>query len=242
MKVLALNSSPHKEKGNTALILNPFLDGMKDAGAEVEIFYVHDLKVHPCLADHTCQLKAPGKCVQDDDMRWLLPKILQADILVWASPLYTDGVTSTMKMVMDRVLPGAQPFLEIRNGRLRHILVDGTRSKKFVLVSNCGFWEMENFDPLLAHMKAFCGTVGVEYSGAVLRPHGPILKGMLAKGAQVTDVLEAAKEAGRQLASDGEMSEETLRTISRPLLSRDAFLQLSNKFAWEATKKDSKPT
>jgi len=39
MRVIAINSSPNMDKGNTALILNPFLEGLKDAGAEVELFY-----------------------------------------------------------------------------------------------------------------------------------------------------------------------------------------------------------
>ena len=39
MKVIAINSSPNMDKGNTAAILNPFLDGMKEAGAEVELYF-----------------------------------------------------------------------------------------------------------------------------------------------------------------------------------------------------------
>ena len=38
MKVLAINGSPHMDEGNTAMILNPFLEGMKEAGSEVEVF------------------------------------------------------------------------------------------------------------------------------------------------------------------------------------------------------------
>lgn len=43
------------EKGRTAIILNPFLDGMKDAGASVELFYVKRLKVKPCAGEFYCQ-------------------------------------------------------------------------------------------------------------------------------------------------------------------------------------------
>jgi len=237
MNVLALNSSPHKGEGNTALILDPFLEGLREAGANIDLQYVCELKVNPCLADHACQIKTPGKCIQDDDMTWLFQRMMQADMWVFASPLYADGVTATLKMVMERMVPGAQPFVEIRNGRLRHPPLEGSKPKKLVFVSNCGFWEMENFDPVISQMKAFCETASVEFSGALLRPHGPMLKGMLAKGAPVSDILEAAKEAGRQMATAGRMSDETLRAVSRPLLPRDAFIQLSNKFAREALQK-----
>ena len=45
MKVLAINGSPHMDEGNTAMILNPFLEGMKEAGSDVEVFYTRKLKI-----------------------------------------------------------------------------------------------------------------------------------------------------------------------------------------------------
>ena len=47
MNVLAINGSPHMDGGNTAMILNPFLDGMRDAGANVETFYTRKMKIGP---------------------------------------------------------------------------------------------------------------------------------------------------------------------------------------------------
>lgn len=225
MKVLAINASPHKDKGNTAMILGPFLDGMKEAGADVEIYYTSDLTIKPCLGDHACQLRTPGKCIQDDDMQWILPKVGQAEILVWATPVYDDGVTGPMKMLMDRLIPGAGYSIELRDGRLRHpLLVKGT-PKKLALVSNCGFPEMETFDPMLAHIKAYCANASAEFAGALLRPAGPAMANMLKNGAPVADILEAAREAGRQLARDGRMSDEVLSRVSRPIISQEGMIQ-----------------
>lgn len=229
MKVLTINSSPNKDKGNTALILNPFLEGMKEEEAEVEIYYTRDLKINPCMADHTCQLKTPGRCVQEDDMKWLLPKIVEADVWVWASPVFDDGVTGPMKMLMDRMIPGARPLLEIREGRLRHVPLSQGKPKKMVLVSNCGFPEIETFDPLLTHIKAFCANANAKLAGAILRPAGPVFRKMLEKGAPVKDILQATKDAGSQFARDGKMSEETLNIISRPIISRNMFMQMANQ-------------
>jgi multimeric flavodoxin WrbA len=231
MKVLAINSSPNKDKGNTALILEPFLEGMREEGAEVEIYYTRDLKIKPCLADHICQLKTPGNCIQDDDMKWLLPKIGEADVWVWASPVYDDGVTGPMKMLMDRMVPGASPFLEFREGRLRHVPLGKGKPKKMVVVSNCGFPEMETFDPLLTHITAFCANANAELAGTIIRPAGPVFKKMLEKGAPVKDILQATKDAGSQFVRDGKMSEETLNIISRPIISRDMFMQMANQSA-----------
>jgi multimeric flavodoxin WrbA len=229
MRVLALNSSPRKDKGNTALILNPFLDGVKEAGADVELIYTSDLKINPCYGDFKCWTKTPGVCSQKDDMSMINQKMSQADILVLASPVYCDGVTGPMKMLIDRTVPQAQPFFELRDNHTRHPLRNDGRHSKIVLVSNSGLWELDNFDAMLTHIKAFSKNANAQFAGALLRPHGEALRPMLEMGAQVKDILDSAKEAGRQLVRNGEMSPETLKTVSRELLPRDAYIQMVNQ-------------
>ena len=135
------------DNGNTALILGPFLEGVQKAGAEVELFYTKKMKINPCQGDLNCWLKTPGKCIHKDDMLMLIPKIAEADILVLATPVYVDGVAGPMKNLLDRIVPLAQPFFELRDGHCRHPARDVNKDGKLVLVSNCGFWEMDNFDP-----------------------------------------------------------------------------------------------
>ena len=229
MKVLAFNGSPRMDKGNTALILTPFLEGMKEVGAEVEFFYTKKLNINPCQGCFTCWLKTPGVCFQKDDMQMLHPKLRQADIWVLATPLYVDGMTGPMKNLLDRLIPLVQPFIELRDGHCRHPLREGRKSGKVVLVSNAGFWEMDNFDPLLVHVRAMCKNTAMEFAGALLRPHGEALKPMMELGAPLDDIFAAAKEAGRQLVRDGEMSTETLNIVSRELLPLDMYVQMANQ-------------
>jgi multimeric flavodoxin WrbA len=228
MKVLAINGSPKMGQGNTAMILGPFLDGMEEAGAEVELFYTKQLKINPCQGELNCFFKTPGNCWQKDDMQTLRPKLRDADIWVLASPVYVDGVTGPMKNLMDRVLPLLQPFLEMRDGRTRHPLREGVKRAKVALVSSCGLCEVDNFDPMLAHMKAFCKNLDWEFAGALLRPNGGFLKEMVEMGMPLDDVFAAAKEAGRQLVRDGGMSSETLRVISRDLMTAEEFVEVAN--------------
>ncbi|MFQ5711633.1 MAG: flavodoxin family protein [Candidatus Geothermarchaeales archaeon] len=229
VKVLAFNCSPKMDKSNTALILTPFLEGMRMEGAEVELFYTRKLKINPCTGDFRCWTKNPGKCHQDDDMNTLYPKLREADIWVFATPVYVDGFAGPMKNLLDRGIPLLQTFIELRDGHCRHPPREGTKPGKIVLVSNCGFWEMDNFDPLLVHIKAVCKNMGREFAGALLRPHGSFLKLMMKRGMPVDDVFKAAKEAGRQLVKNGEMSTETLRIVSRELLPLERYLQEINK-------------
>ncbi len=234
VKVLAFNCSPKMDKGNTALILAPFLEGMKEAGAEIELFYTRKLKINPCTGEFNCWTKTPGKCYQDDDMNMLYPKLREADIVVFATPLYVDGVSGPMKNLMDRTIPFAQPFFELRDGHCRHPLREGTKHGKVVLVSTCGFWEMDNFDPLLVHARAACKNAGREFAGALLRPHGGGLKRMVEMGIPIDDIFEAAKEAGRQLVKDGKMSPEILKIVSRELMPLEVYIQAANAIFKEA--------
>jgi multimeric flavodoxin WrbA len=229
MKVVAINASPKMERGNTAAIMIPFLEGMEEAGAEVELFYTRNLQIHPCQGDLACWANTPGMCSQKDDMEMLLPKLADADIWVFATPVYVDGMPGPLKNIVDRAIPLVQPFFELRDGHCRHPLREEVKHGRLVLVASCGFWEMDNFDPLLVHVRAMCRNMGREFAGALLRPHGHALKWMLKKGEPVNDVIDAARLAGRQLIQEGGMSSQNLAAVSRPLVPLDTLIQASNQ-------------
>ena len=228
-RVFAINSSPKKAKSTTSLILNPFLEGMREAGADVELVYTRDLDIHPCTGEFHCWMRRPGECYQHDDMQRLYPKFKEADVLVFATPVYVDGITGPLKNIVDRMIPLVTPFFELRHGHCRHPPRAGVKHSQLVLVANCGFWELDNFDPLVLHMKALCKNMSRVFAGALLRPQGPMLRSMMARGQPVDDVFTAAKAAGRQLVEDGRIAPETLRTISRELMPLEAYVQETNR-------------
>ena len=230
MKAVVINGSPQGEKGNTALILTSFLDGMKEAGAEVEIFYTRKMNKKTSQGENNSWFNKPGECFQDDDMKEFLPELMEAEIFVLATPLYVDGMTGPLKNMLDRIIPIAEPIIELRDDHCRHPGRIKAKNGKLVLVSNCGFWELDNFDALVAHIQAIGRNLNMEFAGALLRPHGPVLKWMMDQGMDVSDIFEAAKEAGRQLVRDGKMSPDTLRAISRKLLSKEQYLMIVNQF------------
>jgi multimeric flavodoxin WrbA len=233
MRVLAINGSPHKGKGNTALVLDPFLAGMSEAGADIELLCTKDLDIKPCLGCFGCWIKTPGKCVQKDDMAELLPKLRGAAVWVFATPLYFDGPSGPLKNLMDRLTSFLRLAAEVRSGRSRHVVEDAVRGGKVALVSNCGLWEMRNFEPLVSQVKGFCRHVDREFVGAVLRPHGQNLRDLLRQGEAVDDVLEAASEAGGQLVREGRISKETLDIVGRELVSLDQYVEGMNERARE---------
>ena len=107
MKIAILNGSPRI--GNTAAMVNAFAEGAKEAGHEVDILHVGKMKIGGCLACEYCHSKGEGKCVQKDDMEKVMPAYKEADMIVYASPVYYFDVTAQLSAAMQRVYAIGKP-------------------------------------------------------------------------------------------------------------------------------------
>lgn len=88
-KAVVINGSPRMERGDTAMVLAPFIQGMTDAGSDVELFYASRLNVEPCTCGAMiCWYQTPGECCFQDDMQLLYSELRAADTLVLATPVY----------------------------------------------------------------------------------------------------------------------------------------------------------
>ncbi len=226
MKVLVINGSPRKDRGATHSVVSLFVDGMKEAGAEVEIIYSRSLEIGDCRGCFNCWGATPGKCIQDDDMTEVLEKIAASDIVVLATPVYVDGMTGSLKTLLDRSIPLLHGEFEIRDDHCRHALRSHAKKGKLALISVSGFTEMDNFDPLVIHVKAMCKNMSREYVGAVLRPYAWIIGESEKKGAQVSDIYDAMKQAGYQLVTDGKIKSETLDIVARDFIPRELIVDI----------------
>ncbi|MFX0206534.1 MAG: flavodoxin family protein [Candidatus Hodarchaeota archaeon] len=231
MKVIAINSSPRKNKGLTANILRPFLEGIRESNADLEVFYTKDLTINFCRSCYQCWTKTPGECGQKDDMKDLLPKFRDADLWIFASPIYCDGINGSMKTLIDRLIALMQPKTELRAGRCRHPLRDEVKRGKIVFVSSAAWWKMENFDPMMAYFQAFCNNFDREFAGALLRPHSVAMVA-LRKEQIIEDINTAAKKAGNEIIMQGKISQEYLSSISQELMPQDVYIDTLNK-GWE---------
>lgn len=99
LKVLAFNGSP-RAGGNTATLLEAVAAGVAGAGGEHETIRVCELDIQACIGCGGCD--RTGVCVINDDMACIYPKILAADRLVLASPIYFYGLTAQAKALVDR--------------------------------------------------------------------------------------------------------------------------------------------
>jgi hypothetical protein len=224
MKAIVFNSSPKGERGFTELILKPFTEGMVDAGAEVERYFNHRLRINPCLGCYRCKFKTPGKCIHRDDMQDLMPRIIESDIWVFATPVFIGGMNGPMKTLLDRLFPlGTQQPHLVDN---RTVMTPRWNLKdiKVCLVSSCGLWELSQFDYIVQHIKEFCRLTQVTYSTAILRPHAPRMAEMLVKGNNMDDIFSAARKAGKSIIENGYVSDDLLKIIAREVMDKKEFL------------------
>lgn len=116
-KVLILSGSPRKG-GNSDLLCDRFAAGVSDAGHSVEKIRIAEKDVHPCIACYHCRDNG-GECVFRDDMAGILQKMIDADVLVLASPVYFYSVCAQLKSVIDRTVAR---WLEVRDKEFYYIV------------------------------------------------------------------------------------------------------------------------
>jgi multimeric flavodoxin WrbA len=100
--VLVLSASPRKG-GNSDILCDEFIKGAKEAGHEMEKIYLKGMKINYCLGCFVCQ-QNEDKCVQKDEMNGLYEKMHEADVIVFASPVYFYTWNAQIKTVIDRTI------------------------------------------------------------------------------------------------------------------------------------------
>jgi len=101
-KILILNGAARKN-GNTARLVEAFAEGAKTAGNQVKIFYLDGMNIHSCKGCLHAGKDSKSPCSQKDDMEQIYDKFEDADIIVFASPLYFWTITGTLKTAADRL-------------------------------------------------------------------------------------------------------------------------------------------
>jgi multimeric flavodoxin WrbA len=99
MKVTGIVCSPRKG-GNTEILVREALAGAQDCGAEIELLTVWDRDIRPCDGCQSCE--KTGTCRIKDGVQEIFQRLLQADGIVWGTPVYFFSATAQAKMLIDR--------------------------------------------------------------------------------------------------------------------------------------------
>lgn len=236
MKAILVNSSPHLNEGLTATIARPFMEGMTDAGAEVEVVYTKKLALGHCTGCFSCWGRTPGECIIEDDVNVVLKKLADAERWVFASPIYSDGINAAIKVILERLIVTVSPVIEMKDGHTRHKLLDGVKESAVALIASCGMWEIDQFDPAIAQVEAFCGNFSRQFAGSLLRPHSQALRTMRDAGA-MNDIFAAARNAGRTFVTNATILPRDAAAVSRELMTSPEYVSFFNKLIGEGAAK-----
>lgn len=122
-KILILSGSPRKG-GNSDILCDRFAEGAREAGHDVEKIRVAEKRIGYCRACYAC--KEEGVCVLRDDMAEMLQKMIEADVLVLASPVYFYSIDAQLKAVIDRTVAR---WLEVKNKEFYYIVTAADEEK-----------------------------------------------------------------------------------------------------------------
>ncbi|HUV52673.1 MAG TPA: flavodoxin family protein [Dehalococcoidia bacterium] len=185
MKVLGIMGSP-RIKGNTDLLLEETLKGAQSRDAETEKIIVDKLKIAPCKEYLGCF--KDGNCVIRDDMDTIYPKLLEADVVIIASPMFFYGLSSQAKALVDRC-----QALWARKHILKQSLSVPVRRGVFIAVGATKGKRL--FEGAVLTVRYFFEAIGVEYADELL------IRGVDARGEikQHPTALADAFELGKRL-------------------------------------------
>lgn len=176
-KILILSGSP-RTGGNSDILCDEFQRGAEERGHYVEKIRVASKDVHPCIACYHCRENG-GECVFKDDMAEILQKMIEADVLVLASPVYFYSIDAQLKAVIDRTVAR---WLEVKN-------------KEFYYIVTMADEEASSADTTLACFRGYADCVTGAVEKGVIIGSGVYEPGTVKQ----TPAMEKAYEMGKNV-------------------------------------------
>jgi putative NADPH-quinone reductase len=223
MKVLLLRANPRKI-GYTQRLVDLFQQGLRETSAEITDINLAEQHIFPCLGCYHCRLISPGQCVHEDDMSALLEEVLEAEVIVCATPLYYYSMSSTLKMFFERTFPLTKEGLSpSARGGLRNNLryPDRWKGKRLITIITGALPDIKVYRPANETFQLIADSLDLELGGQLTRPESYMLDYPLSKPKTLKRVQAAFIQAGREAGTSGRLSAETMDAACLPL-SADA--------------------
>ena len=189
MNVCVLMGSP-RPKGNTQALTEPFLAELERLGHTCRVLRLYDMDLRPCHACRACQRDWTAfGCRQSDDLHPLFPKILAADLVLLATPIYAWYCTPPMKTVLDRLVYGMNKYYGAEKGPALWA------GKDVATLVTCGYPPEKGADLWEAGLRRYCKHSRLCYRG-MLAEHDPGYKAVF----MTPDKADRVRAFARRLA------------------------------------------
>ena len=157
IKVLGISASP-RINGNSDILLRECLSAVQTAGCETEYISLNNLKVNPCISCGACE--KTGQCAVQDDFQGIFEKMLEADCLLFATPIYFMHVSAQAKALIDRCqcLWAGKYILK------RKLVAEDRRDRRAMVIAVAGSRSKNMFQCVELTMKYFFDVLDMKYA------------------------------------------------------------------------------
>ena len=174
-KVLILSGSPRKN-GNSDILCDEFMKGAIESGNEVEKIRVAEKKIGFCLGCYACE--DTGVCAIKDDMAEVLQKMINADVIVLASPVYFYSINAQLKALIDRTVAR---WLEVKD-------------KEFYYIITAADAELESAETTMACFRGYAESVEGAKEMGIIYGMGVYETGEIRNSKAMTEAYEMGKQ------------------------------------------------
>lgn len=238
MKILAINSSFRGEIGFSKVLLDKLFEGAQQEGAECEILNLTEFKINHCIDCQVCQKPDHFlKCVFEDkdDTAFIFSKMRQADIIVFATPVYTLGISSLLKTLFERYYSTSniKKFNITKSGLFFHNVDNEISNKPFVALVVYDNLEDEMPKNIISYFKTYAKFSDIEMAGTLIRKSAGMFKSQNKEQNNariISEVYNSYILAGKELATLKKIKKSTEKKANQPIIKIPVMAKLMLKF------------
>jgi len=233
MKILAINSSFKGNMGSSKFLIDKLFEGARGEGAECENINLVELKINHCIDCQVCQKPDHFlKCIYNDkdDVAMIYNKMREADIIIFATPVYTFGMSSLLKMLLERYYGTSEvgKFHFTKSGLFFHHVDNDICRKPFVTLVVCDNPEDETPKNIVSFFKTYSKFMDAEMVGTLVRKSAGMIgfsQEEKCNNPVIVSVYNAYILAGRELATLERISKRTEKKANEPMVSMPFFVK-----------------
>jgi len=226
MKILAINGSHRGESGLTQILIDKLFIGAKKEGANCKTIVLSKMKINPCKGCHVCQTdKSYLQCIFDDkdDIKEILNKIEQSDIIIFATPIYVFSMSGLMKIFIERIMVStADSSIRTlsKSGLIFHHINERIASKPFLLITCQDNFENETHKNVVDYFKVYSEFLDAPFIGNLNRKSGQLILNQSNKLYQdkINIVYESYIKAGEELVIHNKISQKTQKRANQNII------------------------
>jgi hypothetical protein len=241
MKITVINGSPKGRDSKTNIMVEAFLKGAREAGAETTSIFLAEKEIKHCKGCFSCFFATPGQCSINDDMADILSVGEGTDILVLATPIRYGNISGMLQGFIERMIMLCSPYFEKDPIFQMHrhpkktpeaeLKISFYRSKLVMIASGAIPDREPNFQVPSLWVKRLAFYNHTEVIGEIYAPQGGLL--IIQEGDLqpiLDNYFELLAKAGEEIATKSSLSEETQNRLSQNLISDDIYIQHVNCF------------